>query len=30
MPKIEFTDRLYMPISKEVIKGNFVKLTWRF
>lgn len=30
MPKIEFTDRLYMPISKEIVKGKFIKLTWRF
>ncbi len=30
IPKIEFTDKLYMPISKEVVKGKFVKLTWRF
>lgn len=30
IPKIEFTDKLYMPISKEVVKGKFIKLTWRF
>ena len=28
--KIEITDKLYMPISKEVVKGKFIKLTWRF
>ena len=30
IPKIEITDKLYMPISKEVVKGKFIKLTWRF
>ena len=30
IPKIEFTNKLYMPISKTYIKGQFVKLTWRF
>ena len=30
IPKIEFTDKLYMPISKETVKGKFIKLTWRF
>lgn len=30
IPKIEITDRLYMPISKEVVEGKFIKLTWRF
>lgn len=30
IPKIEITDKLYMPISNEVVKGKFIKLTWRF
>lgn len=30
IPKIEITDKLYMPISKEVVNGKFIKLTWRF
>lgn len=30
IPKIEITDKLYMPITKEVVKGKFIKLTWRF
>ena len=30
IPKIEITDKLYMPISKEVVKGKFIKFTWRF
>ena len=30
MPKIELTNRLYMPISNEVIEGTFIKLSWRF
>lgn len=30
IPKIEFTNKLYMPISKNYIKGQFIKLTWRF
>ena len=30
MPKIELTNRLYMPISQKFEEGFFVKLTWRF
>ena len=30
MPKIEVTNKLYMPISNEFVKGKFIKLTWRF
>ena len=30
IPKIEITDKLYMPISKEWKTGRFIKLTWRF
>ncbi len=30
IPQIEITDKLYMPISKEVVKGKFIKFTWRF
>ena len=27
---VEFTNELYMPISKETVEGKFIKLTWRF
>ena len=30
IPKIEITNKLYMPISKETVEGKFIKLTWRF
>jgi ribosome-associated toxin RatA of RatAB toxin-antitoxin module len=30
IPKVEFTNKLYMPISKETVEGKFIKLTWRF
>jgi hypothetical protein len=30
IPEIEFTDKLYMPISKEWVDGKFIKLKWRF
>ena len=30
IPKIEITDKLYMPITKEVVKGKFIVLKWRF
>ena len=30
IPKIEITNKMYMPISKEVVEGKFIKFTWRF